>query len=107
CTPSAVSNNHLISVYNKNNKFISYLIILATLFILILITKNQIITLQENLDLKESYNIELTENKSDLKKLNDRKNQLTSSSKDASKYNIDIKENEIIDYIYSYIEQTN
>jgi hypothetical protein len=48
-----------MAVNNKNNKFISYIIILVTFFVLILFTKGEILELQENIDLKDTSNIEL------------------------------------------------
>jgi hypothetical protein len=55
-----------MSTYNKNNKFISYLILLFSLFILLLVTKDKVMQIQENIDLKETYNIELAQKKSRL-----------------------------------------
>jgi len=96
-----------MSVYSTKNRFVSYLIILVSLFIIILVTKGQITQLQENNDLKETYNITLDSKKSRLNDLNKLKNNISSSELDTSKYNIEIKEDEIIDYIFSYIEDTN
>ena len=96
-----------MSTYGKNNKFVSYLIVLIALFIVILVTKNQITTLQENNDLKETYNMSLSDKKSKLNDLNQLKNKLSSTSQNTDKYNIDINEDEIIDYLYSHIEDTN
>ena len=80
-----------MSTYGKNNKFVSYLIVLIALFIVILVTKDQITTLQENNDLKETYNMSLSDKKSKLNDLNQLKNKLTSSSKNTDKYNVEIK----------------
>lgn len=96
-----------MSVYSTKNKFVSYLIILFALFILILSTKDQISELQENNDLKETNTINLDNKKSKLNELNELKNKISTSGEDTSKYNIEIKEDEIIDYIYSHIEDTN
>lgn len=100
-----------MSLYKKNNKFVSYLIVLLSLFILIIFTKDKIGILQENLDLKETYNLELDESKTELQELNDLKLDLANSSKDIAKdiakYTVEIQEDEIIDYLYSYIEKTN
>ncbi len=96
-----------MSIYNKNNKFISYLIILFALFVLILWTKDQIMLLQENLDLKETVNLELTEKKDKLNTLNTLKAELLKWTNNSVKYYTDIKEDELIDYIYSYIEKEN
>jgi hypothetical protein len=93
-----------MSVYKKNNKFISYLIILLSLFILVLVTKDEIIEFQQNSDENEVYNIKLEEKKSKLLELNNLKNRLSESSNNISKYNVIIKEDEIIDYIYTFVE---
>jgi Tfp pilus assembly protein PilO len=96
-----------MSVYNKNNKFVSYLIILVSLFVLVLVTKDQVMFMQENLDLRDMNNVELSEKKTKLSELNNLKAELVNTSENISKYNVSIKEDEIIDYIYSYIEETN
>jgi preprotein translocase subunit SecF len=96
-----------MSVYKNNNKFVSYLIILITLFILVLVTKDKFGTLQEKLDLKETYTSTLEEKKKTLQQLNDKKMELDKSAQNIDKYMIEIKEDELIDYIYSYIEKIN
>lgn len=96
-----------MSVYKNNNKFISYLIILIALFILVLVTKDKIGTLQEKLDLKETYASTLEEKKKTLQELNDKKVELDKSAQNIDKYMVEIKEDELIDYIYSYIEKIN
>lgn len=96
-----------MSVYKNNNKFISYLIILIALFILVLVTKDKIGTLQEKLDLKETYTSTLEEKKKTLQELNDKKVELEKSAQNIDKYMVEIKEDELIDYIYSYIEKIN
>jgi hypothetical protein len=77
------------------------------LFIVVLITKDQILVLQEKLDLKETYTQNLAEKRIKLNELNELKNELLSSDTNTRKYNVEIKENEIIDYIYSFIEDSN
>lgn len=96
-----------MSIYNKNNKFITYLIILTTLFIVILFTKNQIIMIQENNDLRDSYSIKLKDTKEKLKAINEKKAMLNESSENIDKYDLVIKEDELIDYLYWYIEESN
>lgn len=96
-----------MSVYKKNNKFISYIIILVALFILVLITKGQFEVLQEKLDVKETQTISLAEKRAKLDELNNKKVELSKSSEDIDKYTMEIKEDEIIDYIYSYVENIN
>jgi len=48
-----------MSVELKNNQFLSYIIVLLSLFILVLFTKDQIMNVQSNLDEKEKLNSEL------------------------------------------------
>lgn len=97
-----------MSIYSGKNKFVSYLIILISLFILILFTKDQITKIQENNDLKETYTIDLDNKKTKLSELNELKSRISTwSGLDTSKYNVEIKEDEIIDFIYSYIEKNN
>lgn len=96
-----------MSIYNKNNKFVSYLIILISLFILVLFTSDKIKEIYQNIDLKETHNISLNEKKAKLGELNNLKNSLANSKADIDKYIVTIKEDELIDYIYSSIEKTN
>ncbi|MFK7780455.1 MAG: hypothetical protein QM490_04970 [Candidatus Gracilibacteria bacterium] len=96
-----------MSIYKKNNKFVSYLIILITLFILVLITKGKFDVLQEKLDSKETLSFSLDEKREELLELNAKKDELAKSSENIDKYMVEIKEDELIDYIYSYIEKIN
>lgn len=92
---------------SKNNKFISYLIVLMSLFVIVLFTKDIIFSIQENLDLKENYTLQLESKKVKLTSLNNLKNQLNNSSEDIDKYLVNITEDELIDYVYWYIEESN
>jgi len=96
-----------MSINTKNNKFVSYLILLLSLFILILVTKDQITVMQENLDLKETANITLNWKKEELENLNVIKYSLVGNSIDVDSYNIEVKEDEIIDYLYSFASNMN
>lgn len=96
-----------MSVYKKNNKFVSYLIVLIALFILVLVTKDQLFLLQERLDVKETNNQILNEKKDVLDKLNKKQDELEASSENIDKYLVEINEEEIIEYIYSNIEDLN
>lgn len=96
-----------MSINSKNNKFVSYLTILISLFILVLFTSDKIKQIYQNIDLKETYNISLEDKKTKLNELNTLKNSLTSSKADLDKFIVTIKEDEVIDYIYSSIEDTN
>jgi biopolymer transport protein ExbB/TolQ len=50
-----------MSVELKNNQFLSYLVVLLSLFILVLFTKDEIMSVQSNLDKKEQLNQELSQ----------------------------------------------
>lgn len=91
--------------YNKNNKFVSYLVFLLSLFVLILFTNDIFSKIQENKDSVQKYNTELEAKKNSLKELNDLKIKLNNSDIDIEKYNIEISDSEIMDYIYSNIEK--
>ena len=101
-----------MSVYEKDNKFLSYLIILISLFIIVLFTKDQFNVIQENLDSKSSYGNELKLKREKLNSLNEIKNELyikdseekSKKSKDVEKYSFPFSENEMIDYFYWYVE---
>ena len=101
-----------MSVYRKDNKFISYLILLISLFVIVLFTKDQFNVMQEKLDSKNTYNKELKLKREKLDSINKIKNELNSNNgaekssefKEVEKYNISFSENELIDYFYGYIE---
>ncbi len=96
-----------MTISTKSNKFVSYLVLLIALFVLILVTKDQIANMQENLDLKEQNNKILIEKKKELESLNAVKYSLVDNSLEVDKYAIEIKEDEVIDYLYSYISGLN
>lgn len=92
-----------------NNKLISYLLLLTSVFILFFITTSQYNKLQENLDTKDLMSSELLEKEEELTKLNKLRTLVKSeeAKKDMEKYKIDFKEDEIIKYIYDYAFSTN
>ncbi len=96
-----------MSVYKKNNKFVSYLIILVALFILVLVTKNQYDILQWKLDSKETNNNILIEKETKLQWLKSLEQKLAKTSENIDKYIVEIKEDELIDYLFSNIERIN
>lgn len=91
--------------YNKNNKFVSYLVFLLALFILILFTNDIFFKIQENKDLREQVKSELETKKNTLKKLNELKEEMNKSNINIEKYNVVINDSEIMNYIYSNIEK--
>lgn len=92
---------------NKDNKFVSYIIILVSLFILVLFTKTQISAVYENKDLKDSHTSTLDSKKNKLTELNNLKTNLVKIQEDIDKYTVEIKEDEIIDYLYSNVSKIN
>lgn len=106
-----------MSVELKNNQFFSYLIILLSLFILILFTKNSIFSVQSNLSLKEKLNNELSEvreQQDNLKKIALEVEQKDSVTKRFLKNEIiDNKkeylysEDKLLEYFYNYSEVVN
>ena len=87
----------------KDNTFISYLIILASLFVLVLFTRGEYEKLQSNLDIRDSHLASVEEKKEELNRLNKIKASINDDDKEYVKYVTDIKEDELIDYLYTYI----
>lgn len=83
------------------------MIILASLFVLVLFTNGQYEKLQANLDIRESHLSTLESKKEELNRLNKIKAGIKSDSTEYTKYLTDIKEDKLIDYIYTYIESLN
>lgn len=96
-----------MQITNKNNKLYWYIIVLVSLFILVLFTRNQVSNMQVKLDEKEIKEIELQTKRDELQKLNDIKSKLETEENDIDKYINQVKEDEIVNYIYSKIEEDN
>lgn len=96
-----------MTITNTNNKIYSYIIILLSLFILVLFTRNQISSLQVKLDEKEMKETELQSKRDELQKLNEIKLKVNSKDNWIDKYINKVKEDEIISYIYSKVEEDN
>lgn len=94
---------------NKNNsKIWSYFIILIALFIIVLVIKNQIFDIQANLDQKTEQTKKLKDLKDEVKKMGELKEKLEKDKdSEVNKYLENIKEDEIIDYIYREVENIN
>lgn len=96
-----------MSNIKKNNNFVSYLIILTWLFVLVFFTKAQIYAVPENNDIKEKLISEETSKRKDLTRLEIEQKELNNSSskkfKEISKYETEINDDEIIEYIYWHI----
>ena len=91
----------------SNNKFFSYILILLSIIIIFIFIKDIIFNIQSNLDINEKYSLDLKNKKQELNKLSQLKNNIKGNNKDIDKYLLDIKEDEVIEYIYSYIESIN
>ena len=91
----------------RNNNFISYLIILFSLFILVFFTRDQYNTMQENLDINNDHVVSLLQKKTELDKLNKIRSNIKEGDEKYKKYLINVDEGELIDYLYSYVEKTN
>ncbi len=94
-------------VKNQNNTFFSYLIILLSIFILFLVTYKQYEELQVNLDEKIILLNNETELKTEINRLNTLENDLKENNVEVQKYLTEFSENEVIEYIYDYIEKYN
>lgn len=96
-----------MTITNKNNKLYWYIIILFSLFILVLFTRNQISSLQVKHDEKSQAKIELENKRQELQILNDIKIKVEQEWNGIDKYINKISEDELINYIYSKIEEDN
>lgn len=93
----------------KNNKIISYILILISLFIIVLFTKNYIFELQAKLEEKSTITKKVSEKREEFKEVKNIKSSLEENwdELDVQKYVTEIKEDDIVDYIYSMIEDGN
>lgn len=96
-----------MSIWNKNNKIYWYIIILISLFIFVLFTRNQISSMQFKFDEKEQKEIALQTKRDELQKLNDIKTKVNSEESGINEYISNFSEDELINYIYSKIEEDN
>lgn len=97
----------MVNLNNKNNKIYWYIIILISLFILVLFTRIQFNNIQVSLDEKSTSESRYQIARNEVDRLNEIEKKLNSSEVDVSKYINEIKEDDIIDYIYGNIEDYN
>ena len=100
-----------MSVQMKNNQLLSYLIILISLFILILFTKDQFINVQSNIEQVSQLNNELSKTRDTQEKLQkialevDQQDSVTTryilSEEDSE---MSLSEEDILDYFFSYAD---
>lgn len=93
--------------FKANNKIYWYIIILFSLFILVFFTRDQIYNLNFNLDLKSEKENELLSKREENSNLEDIQKKYLSEKDSLELYNIDFKEEEFFEYIFSYIEKRN
>ena len=78
----------------KDNKFVSYLILLFSLFILFLLTLKQYENMQVNFDKKSELETEINEKRNTIKKYNDISEKIKIDDKILKKYLTNIHEDE-------------
>ncbi len=91
----------------KNNKFLSYFLILISLFIVILFTSNQVMNVQENNDRFQELEKEISDVREQQEELQKIKQDITQSGAVTQRYLSDFTENEMLDYLYTYQETSN
>jgi hypothetical protein len=72
-----------------------------------LLTTKQYEELQVNLDQKNELENEINDKRDTIKKYNEITAKMKTDDKILKKYLVEIKEDELIDYIYSYVENSN
>ncbi|MDR0771721.1 MAG: hypothetical protein LBF15_01265 [Candidatus Peribacteria bacterium] len=97
----------MANITTKNNKIYSYIIILVSLFILVLFTKDQFTYIQISLDEKSMAETDLAIARARRAELNEIETRLNSGEINVTQYISEIREDDIIDYIYSQIDRDN
>lgn len=91
----------------KNNKFLTYFLILISLFIVVLFTSTQVMNVQENSDRYTQLEKEIQDVRDQQEELQNIKQQITQSWATTQRYLSDFTENEMLDYLYTYQETSN
>lgn len=102
-------NNNVLN-NKKKYKTISYLLIILSFFFLIIVTKSMYYDVQVADDSLSQANLELTNKKSDLDKMNKVKSSLATNQEVAqtiSKFDVSLSEQDLIEYFYSYAYKPN
>ena len=87
---------------SANQKTISYLLIIISIFLLFFVITDQYSKMQEKLDTESSLNEELKTKTSELQDLNSLKQSLNENRSEIEKYTKNFTEDEMIKYIYAY-----
>ena len=93
-----------MSVELKNNTFLNYLFILASLFVIVLFTKWQIMNYFELQDVKYWLEQDIAELREEQDSLNKIAVEVEKEWDETQRYNITITEDKIIDYLYTYAQ---
>ncbi len=93
-----------MSIYKKDKKFISYLVILLSLFVLVIFTKAEISYIQENADTKDTIEAELKTETEKLAALNKIEAELKQDDSETKRYDVELSEDKLMNYFYGYIE---
>jgi hypothetical protein len=106
-----------MSVELKNNQFLSYIVVLLSLFILVLFTKDEIMSVQSNIDQKEQLNAQLSVVRAEQEDLQKIALEVEQEDSVTARYSrseiIDKKEvylyseDKIVDYFYNYADKIN
>ena len=98
-----------MSVYKKDNKFTTLLVVLISLFILIFFTKDMFYSMQEKLDLKSGLELEKIDKNKQLEKLEILEAELDSGDRktEINKFLKSFSEDELILYLHDYLEDIN
>lgn len=100
-----------MELQSNNSKFFSYIIILASLFFVVFITKNIFATTQQYLDTKSQFQSKITKAEEELSQLNTLKTQLENNqdptSKESTRFAIEYDSKSIFEYIYAYADAVN
>lgn len=106
-----------MSVELKNNQFLSYIVVLLSLFILVLFTKDEIMSVQSHIDEKEQLNAQLSVVRAEQEDLQKIALEVEQEDSVTARYSrneiIDEKEvylyseDKIVDYFYNYADNIN
>jgi hypothetical protein len=88
---------------NNQNKLLFYFLLLVSLFIIFSFSKGSYLSMLKNMDTLEAKNIEYIE-KEKLSNELDVISKDVSNTKDLVKYTLEVKEDELIDYFYNYVD---
>jgi len=91
---------------NAKNTLIANVLIIISLFVLLLFTKDYYFNLQNNEEQNEALTMQLEDKQNELKKFEEIKQKIENSdNKDVEKYNKDFNEDEVISYLYGLTEE--